>query len=110
LRRILGLIALTAFFSGLAAIGLLFSLYPWHPTTPWGWAGLVSLGIPITIGAELAGKAIFENHHARSLGAGTKPGSVSFARVAYGVVAFAIFMAVVLGILAALGIVPLMRD
>lgn len=110
MRRIIGLIALTAFLSGLTAIGLLFSLYPWHPTTAWGWAAFVALALPITIVAELFGKAMFENRYARSLGADTKPGSVSFGRVAYGVVAFGIFVAVVLGILATVGIAPLIGD
>ncbi len=62
LPRLVGVIVIVAIA---APVALLVELYPWHPTTVWGWLTLVALALPIMVVGELVGKAIFENRLVR---------------------------------------------
>jgi len=88
-----------------AAGCLLFTLYPWHPTTPWGWALLVVLALPVMAAGEWLGNVVPGNRFARSIGRDKPPGRISWARIGYGVVALLVVSASVFGVLAVVEVV-----
>jgi hypothetical protein len=99
--QVVGLIAVVMI---VAAGGLLFMLYPWHPTTPLGWALVVVLALPVMVAGEWLGNVVLGNRFARSIGRDQPPGRISWARIAYGAAALLVVAASVFGILAVVGV------
>ena len=86
-RRALTFVGLYAAFSLVLGAGLLLQVFPWHPSTVFGWVALFAAALPITAAGEWLGSVLFENRVARSLGSRNDPNGLSWARVAYGVAA-----------------------
>lgn len=104
-RRISGLVGVTTVLTIIAAAGLLLVLYPWHPTTAWGWLLFVVLALPLAVAGEWIGDVALGNRIARQIGRSTPHGRISWARVGYGVVALLLTLAVISGVLALVGFV-----
>ena len=103
-RRVFELVGMTSVLAIIAAAGLLFSLYPWHPKTVWGWLLFVVLALPVTAAGEWIGNAVLGNRFARRIGRNTPHGRISWARVGYGVLALILMMTAITGVLALIGI------
>jgi hypothetical protein len=88
----------------------LLDLWPWHPQTSVGWLVLSASALPLTVVGQRLWEVVLENRFAASLGSNTAPNSVSWSRVAYGLVAvlsvFVVVFAVWLALAALLKSVP----
>jgi hypothetical protein len=103
-RRVFELVGITTVLAVIAAAGLLIWLYPWHPTTVWGWLLFVVLALPVTAAGEWVGHAVLGNRFARSIGRNAPPGRISWARISSGVVALLLTTAAVMSVLALVSI------
>jgi len=88
-RSVLTFIGLYAALSLVVGVGLLMQVFPWHPRTVTGWILLFGCALPICAAGEWLGGLVFENRFARRLGSSDDPQGLSWARVAYGVIAVA---------------------
>ena len=90
LRFIVLYAALALVVSSLA----LLQLWPWRPTTALGWLALLLLALPITATGEWLGRVLLENRFSARLGNNRAPASVSWLRIAYGIVAVLCMLAI----------------
>lgn len=87
----------------LSALALLH-LWPWRPTTALGWLAFLLGALPIAALGEWLGQLVLENRFAARLGSNTAADSVSWLRIAYGVGAVVVLIAIVGGVYAALAV------
>lgn len=85
----------------LAGALALLNMFPWHPETPLGWLVLFGTALPIAAAGEWLGDLIFENRFSAQIGRNKAPGSISWLRVAYGLVAVLLVMAIAVGLVVA---------
>jgi hypothetical protein len=104
-RRVLTFLGLYAALSLVVGVGLLLQVFPWHPKTVLGWIVLFGCALPICAAGEWLGSLVFENRFARRLGPSDDPKGLSWARVAYGVIAVT-----GLAILVVIGLSSFLRD
>ena len=97
-RSVVRFIAIYVVLSGLIGALALLQLWPWQPKTAVGWLVLFVCALPITAAGEWLGQLAFENRFATSLGNGTAPDSLSWLRVAYGVVVVLVLTAIAVAI------------
>jgi hypothetical protein len=70
-------------FTGVAALVLLWTGYPWHPQTIGGWIAFLLLAAPLVIAAEAVGGWWWGNRWARKIESETAGQPLSFRRLAY---------------------------